>query len=143
MVHTCGVAVGPGGSKYSSMASRKFSRASSSLSPWLATSTSRHCATYQLPYCHTLAENVLFTVRPLRRHGESLGSSLPSRSTCLLVLDGLDDALAGGGAGGEEAGEDTDEEPGEEGGESGELGVVEVDLEAPRAGAEDEEVAEK
>ncbi len=66
------------------------------------------------------------------------------RPTCaapLLVLDGLDDALAGGGAGGEEAGEDPDNEAGEKGSEGGDSRVVEVDLEAPGAGAEDEEVA--
>src|SRR3712207_903016 len=61
----------------------------------------------------------------------------------LLVLDGLDDALAGGGAGGEKTGEDADKEPGEEGREGREFGVVEGDLEAPCAGAEDEEVAEQ
>ena len=41
----------------------------------------------------------------------------PTCAASLLVLDGLDDALAGGGSGGEEAGEDPDKEPGEKGGE--------------------------
>src|SRR5215211_6414306 len=76
MVRTCGVAVGPGGSKYSSMASRRFSRASSSLSPWLATSTSKHCATYQIPSCHTLAENVLFIVLVLFDAAENLWAAV-------------------------------------------------------------------
>ena len=62
------------------------------------------------------------------------GYALQNLATILLlVLNGLDDALAGGGAGGEEAGEDADEEAGEEGCEGREFGVVEVDLEAPCA----------
>ena len=59
----------------------------------------------------------------------------------LLVLNGLDDALAGGGAGRKQAGEDADEERGEQGGEGRDSRVVEINLEAPGAGAEDEEVA--
>jgi hypothetical protein len=59
----------------------------------------------------------------------------------LLVLNGLDDALAGGGAGRKQAGEDPDKEGGEQGGEGRAPRVVEINLEAPGAGAEDEEVA--
>src|SRR5215208_8187834 len=61
----------------------------------------------------------------------------------LLILDGLDDALAGGGSGGEETCEDPDKEAGEEGCERGEFGVEEVDLETPCAGAEDKQVSEQ
>src|SRR6266568_8516690 len=60
MLRTCGVTVAQGGSKCSSKASRRFVSASSSVSPWLATSTSRHWATNQSPSCHTLAVKVCF-----------------------------------------------------------------------------------
>jgi hypothetical protein len=57
---TCGRRVACGGSKQSSRASFKFAKASSSVSPWLATSSSRHCATYQSASLHTLAANGRF-----------------------------------------------------------------------------------
>ena len=52
-----GSKVAVGASKWSASASRKFAKASSSDSPWLATSTSKACATYHSPSCQTLAEN--------------------------------------------------------------------------------------
>src|SRR5205085_167177 len=49
MVLILGVFVARGGSKWSSSASRMLCSASSSVSPWLAISTSRHWATNQGP----------------------------------------------------------------------------------------------
>ena len=57
---TRGVIVATGGVKCSSRASRRFSRASSSVVPWLATSTCMHCAMYHSPSCDMLAENDRF-----------------------------------------------------------------------------------
>ena len=64
----------------SSMASRRFERASSSVFPWLATSTSRACATCHSPSCQTLAVNVRFNGHFLLLHcGEySICAPIPS-----------------------------------------------------------------
>ena len=55
-----GAHVARGGSKCSSNASFRLARASSSLSPWLAISTSRHCETYHFPSRQTVAANGCF-----------------------------------------------------------------------------------
>src|SRR5580700_9512798 len=60
MWRTIGGCVATGGSKCSSNASRRLSRASSSVRPWLATSTSRHWETNQSPSRQTVAENGRF-----------------------------------------------------------------------------------
>src|SRR5215217_2403323 len=73
----------------------------------------------------------------------AVGEAFDLKHQGLLVLDGFDDALAGGGSGGEETCEDPDKEAGEEGCERGEFGVEEVDLETPCAGAEDKQVSEQ
>ena len=49
-----------GGSKCSSSASFKLASASPSVSPWLATSTSRHWETYHFPSRQTVAANGRF-----------------------------------------------------------------------------------
>jgi len=59
-MRTFGGRVACGGSKYSSSASFRFARASSSVSPWLATSTSKHCETNQSPSRQTVAANGRF-----------------------------------------------------------------------------------
>jgi len=59
--------VARGGSKCSSSASFRFANASSSDSPWLATSTSRHCETNQFPSRQTVAANGRFM--PTFSHG--------------------------------------------------------------------------
>ena len=55
-------------SKYSSSASRKFAKASSTVRPWLVTSTSKARATYHPPSCVTAAVNC---TRTTLRHGGS------------------------------------------------------------------------
>jgi hypothetical protein len=59
-VRIWGAIVGHGGSKYSSNASRRLVSASSSVPPWLATSTSRHCATTHGPSRQRVAVKVRF-----------------------------------------------------------------------------------
>src|SRR5580658_9273877 len=63
-MRTLGGRVACGGSKCSSIASLRLARASSSVSPWLATSSSRHWDTYQLPSRQTVAANgrVIFSL---------------------------------------------------------------------------------
>ena len=53
-MRSIGGRVACGGSKCSSRAAFKFARASSSVPPWLATSTSRHWETYQSPSRQTV-----------------------------------------------------------------------------------------
>jgi hypothetical protein len=57
---TSGGGIGRGGPKWSSSASFKFASASSSVSPWLATSTSRHWETHQFPSRQTDAVKARF-----------------------------------------------------------------------------------
>lgn len=56
-------------SKYSSRASRRLANASSTLFPWLATSTSRHLATYQSPSWVTAAVKRISRPTPSYRQG--------------------------------------------------------------------------
>ena len=61
---TCGAMVAAGGAKCSSNASLRFSKASASLAPCEATSTSRHCAMNHSPSCQTEALKFRFMVSP-------------------------------------------------------------------------------
>jgi hypothetical protein len=66
------IVVATGGEKCSWRASLKFSRASSSVAPWLATSTWTHCAINHSPSCQMLAENRCFMAKSY--HSESLAA---------------------------------------------------------------------
>src|ERR1039457_3993872 len=109
-MRTSGGRVACGGSKCSSIASLRLARASSSVSPWLATSSSRHWETYHRPSRQTVAANGRFMTslfhgqerfaRPLgfrpvpvkfghsRRHGSSVGVQHASHSDPTGVWDG-------------------------------------------------------
>ncbi len=65
-------------SKHSSSASRKFAKASSTVRPWLATSTSKARATYHPPSCVTAAVNRTRTA--LRRDGLRRGTFYVAKS---------------------------------------------------------------
>ena len=78
---------------------------------------------YATPQGVLVAPSILIAVEsiPKRQRDRVVDAATmlvrPEPPYFLLVLDGLDDALAGGGSGGKEAGEDADKEAGEEGGE--------------------------
>ena len=84
-----------GGSKCNSSASRRFSRASSSVRPWLATSTSRHWETNQSPSRQTVAENGRFIKQSWhnrRRRDVVPGHFRASRYAATRALVGTDPA---------------------------------------------------
>lgn len=62
-------------SKYSSRASARLDLASSTVSPWLATSTSKQRATYQ---------GASWVIAAVRRMSESLGSGAEPNVCCLV-----------------------------------------------------------
>src|SRR5208337_2232409 len=69
MFRDFGGRVACGGSKWSSSASFRLASASSSVSPWLATSTSKHWETYQFPSRQTDAANGRFMTVILAQDG--------------------------------------------------------------------------
>ena len=64
-------------SKYSSSASRRLARASSTVRPWLVTSTSRARAMYHPSSCVTAAVNC--TITTIRRRGSRTGTHHPPK----------------------------------------------------------------
>src|SRR5450432_2199872 len=68
-MRTSGGRVACGGSKCSSIASLRLARASSSVSPWLATSSSKHWETYHFPSRQTVAANGRFMILFFHRQG--------------------------------------------------------------------------
>ena len=82
---TWGTIVATGGEKCSSRASLRFSRASSSFAPWLATSTWTHCAMNHSPSCQMLAENRCLMAKS---YHTSATFKMQSRPSSLSVRSG-------------------------------------------------------
>src|ERR1035441_9165505 len=68
-MQTAGGRVACGDSKCSSSASFRLARASSSVSPWLAMSSSKHWETYHFPSRQTVAVNGRFVTSLFHRQG--------------------------------------------------------------------------
>src|ERR1035441_6237321 len=72
IIRTAGGRVACGGSKWSSRASFRLARASSSVPPWLAMSTSWHWETYQFPSCHMVAVKGRFMSSFFHKRAEAI-----------------------------------------------------------------------